>query len=165
MKTSFWRNWLFFGESVGDSREKLFALLVLVFGISGCAHTATKPDRRGWRAADIHKVVVVCVQRDSKVNRRIESNMVPELKHQGFDAIAAQDLFSAASRYSPKDLMGQLQQAQVDGIMEITYSGDVPMDGESRQIKFKYHSIKGQPANLSDRRRPLDAALIALVGI
>jgi len=53
-----------------------------------------------WRTANIHKVVVVCLQRDQETNRRIASRIVPILRRQGFEAMAGQDIFSAASAYS-----------------------------------------------------------------
>jgi hypothetical protein len=152
-------------ESSGDSQGNLFPLLVLVFSISACAHTATTSTRSDWRTANIHKIAVVCVQDgDSKANRQIESDAVPNFRRQGFDAIGVQELFPAASQYSPKYLMGRLRQAHVDGVMEIAYSGEAPPDGLPRQFKFKYHSIKGWPEQISNRRRTLDAALIALMG-
>lgn len=97
-------------------------------------------------------------------NRRIEFDMVPNFKRQGFSAIAAQDLFPGTSEYSPKDLLDRMQRAQVDGIMEIAFSGQAPADRMSREVKFKYHAFKSLTVKFPDRRRPLDSALIALIG-
>lgn len=142
---------------------KLFALLALALYTSGCAHAKTKSVGRTWRITNIHKVVVICAQGDGAANRRVESSMVPKLRHQGFDAVAAQDFFPTASQYSPKNLMDLMHRAQVDGIMEIIYSGTIPANGLPRRIRFKYHSIKGPAAELPDRTGSLDPALAALL--
>lgn len=130
--------------------------------ISACVRPI--PSGKDWRPANIHKVVIVCVQGNQQENRRIESNMVPKFQRQGFDPIAIQDLFPSASAHSPKEMLEQMQQAQIDGIMEITHSGVNPADGQPRQVKFKYHAIKGRTVKLTDRPAPLDAAIIELIG-
>ena len=48
--------------------------------------------------------------------------------------------------------------------MEFTYSGDIPQEGLPQGIRFKFHSVKGLPPSPSDRRTPLDAAWLALLG-
>ena len=138
--------------------------LTAAFCVSGCASPRTTLVKRDWRSANIHKVIVACVQGDDPSNRRIESHLVPKLRHQGFDAIAITDLFPAAAKYSPQELMATMQRSGVDGIMEAVYSGESPKDGVPRRIAYKYHPIKGRSEKISDRRRSLDSALTALIG-
>jgi ABC-type branched-subunit amino acid transport system substrate-binding protein len=107
--------------------------------------------------------MVACVQGDDAANRRIESHLVPKLRHQGFDAIAITDLFPAAAKYSPQELMTTMQRSGVDGIMEAVYSGEFPKDGVPRRIAYKYHPIKGRSVILSDHPGSLDAAFIELI--
>lgn len=137
--------------------------IILAICISGCTPGNSTSRGKDWRIANIHKVVVVCIQGDQIANRHIESSFVPKFRHQGLDAVAAKDLFPATSEHSPKELMELMQKAKADGIMEISYSGSLLADGLPRQVKFKYHSIKGRTEKLSGRRSPLDSALIELI--
>lgn len=143
--------------------KRILVMLMAILWFSGCASTKTHPAAQASHTANIHKVLVVCVQGVQEMNRRIESSMLPRLRHQGFDAVTPQDLFPAASRYVPEGLMELIQQAQVDGIMQITYSGVIPVEGMPRQYRFKYYSMKSRPVNLSDHPNTLDAALAELV--
>lgn len=165
MKNSPFGGCSFFGASYFIKSDYIVPKLFLTLLFLGCSHVkATKSAEQDWRAANIHKVAVVCVHGDRMTNRRVESSVVPKLRHQGFDAVAAQDLFPAAPGYSPKGLMSLMRGARVDGIVEVIYSGEVPPGGLPREVRFKYHSIKSPAANLSDHLRPLDMALIALMG-
>ena len=152
-------------SSLYRSLWEILPALIMAVSLSGCAHTKTQSAGIDWRTANIHKVVVACVQGDRKTNRHIESEMLPKLRHQGFGAVAAQDLFPTTSEYSSKNLIDLMRRAQIDGIMEITYSGELSADGLPRQIKFKFHSIKNLTEESSDSRRPLDSALTILMGI
>jgi hypothetical protein len=140
-------------------------LAVVVAGYSFCLSACApgRGSRTDWGALNFHNVVIVCLQANPSVNRRVESQMVPLLLHQGLAAVGSQDLFPAVSKYSPKGLMDQMRRARVDGIMELQYSGEIPAQGLPQGIRFKYHSIKGQSAKLSDRLGTLDEALTALI--
>lgn len=143
-------------------RLRLPALISALL-ISGCALGRPKPHEKDWRVANVHKVVVVCVQGEQQANRSIESSMVSRFRRQGFDAVITQELFPNTAKFSPKEMLDRIRRAQVDGIMEIVYSS-VALDGVPRDLKFKYHSIKGgQAEHLSDRSNSVDAALIELM--
>ncbi len=144
-------------------RHYCLTIIISALCASGCVLGEPAPRKNDWRAANIHSVVVVCIQGDQQVNRRIETNMVPKLRHQGFNAVAAQDFFPSASTYSPRKLLALMRGARIDGIMEITYPGKAPTEGMPQQFKIKYHSTKSLIASLSNSPRPLDAALLELI--
>lgn len=138
-------------------------LLICALCIWGCAPGRLLPHRRDWRQVNIHKVVVVCMQGDPQIGRHLESNMVPKLRRQGFNAIATRELFSSDSKYSPRRMLELMQRAQVDGIMEINYAGENPTGSPRGQIKFIYHPIRGRTEKLSNRSSPLNAAFLELI--
>jgi hypothetical protein len=151
------------------TQQRIFGARLLEFGfavlcLSGCASTGRVLAKKDWRTANIHKVMVVCVQGDDAASRRLESDLAPKLRHQGFDAIPSTDLFPAAAQYSPKGLMAKMQRSGIDGIMEAVYSGEIPKDGVPHRIAYKYHPIKGLSANFSDRPSSLSTALAGLLG-
>lgn len=136
--------------------------ILLAYGCASAPTTATR-EPKDWRAAAIRKVMVACVQGDQETNRRAEAHVAPILRRQGLDAMPSQELFSAGSEYSPKAVVEQMRRAQVDGIMELTYSGEIPSEGLPRGARFKYHAVKNFDPRLSARRASIDAALSALL--
>lgn len=114
-------------------------------------------------SAAIHKVIVVCLQGDQESNRRVESSVVPRLKRQGLDATASGSAFTAIAILSPQALLGQMKKSRADGIMLVTYSGEIPNEGSPKGIRFKYYSIKGASPKLSSKKAPLDEALRGLL--
>lgn len=123
--------------------------------VAGCA-SASRPEK-GWRSVNIHRVAVVCVQNGADENRQIEADAVPVLRRQGFAAAASRDLFPVATRHSPRDLLKHLQRERIDGILEVKKVAG------SRQMRFRYHAVKGLSPDADTRFDSLDAALAALL--
>lgn len=145
-------------------RGAIIALIAaFVFSVAGCAPKAEKPHTNNWRRANIHKVLVVCVQKDPETSRRAESHVAPILRRQGFDAVTGETLFARTSKHSPDDFLDRMRLQGVDGIMEFTFSGDIPREGLPRGIRFKFHSAKNLPRKLSDRGEPFHSALLSLM--
>lgn len=130
--------------------------LVLAAVIGGCA-PMSRP-KSDWRAANIHRVAVVCVQSDRDTNRRIEAEAASKLRRQGFVAVTSQDLFAETAWHSSGNLLKHLQRERIDGIMEVQEIG-----AGSNQVRFKYHAVKGLFKDEAARFDSLDAALVSLL--
>jgi hypothetical protein len=124
------------------------------------AGAARKQERR---PAGIERVVVVCIQRDGKSNRRIETLLAPRLRRQGLDPLTSETAFKGIRQYSPFALMERMRQSRVDGIMLAEFSGQPAADEAPRAVRYKFYALKALPKNPSKRRMTLDEALTVLL--
>ena len=91
--------------------------------------------------------------------------MDDQLHRHGIEAVGRKKLFAEAPDYSPQDLMIQLKQSDIDGFMELMYSGKTSKEGLPEALQFKFHSLQNQTAaTFTDKKYPeLNDALKALI--
>lgn len=133
-------------------------MLVLMFGALTVASCAPgKHPTKDWQSVNIHRIIVVCVQNEVYANQRIEAEAEPMLRRQGFLVIGRRDLFPKPLKHSSQDILERLRHERIDGIMEAEEVGN------SRQIRLKYHPVKGLAADSSIRFDSLDAVFASLL--
>ena len=91
--------------------------------------------------------------------------MDDQLHRHGIEAVGRKKLFAEAPDYSPQDLMIQLKQSDIDGFMELMYSGKTSKEGLPEDLHFKFYSLQNQTiAGFSDIKYPqINDALKALL--
>lgn len=143
-------------------RSSPFLAGFLLSSALGCASRGTAPSVQNWHQANVHKILVACLKCSPDKAPRAEAYVAPLLRRQGFQASLSGDLLGT-SEYSPEELVERMRQAQVDGIMEFEFAGEIPREGLPQGLRYRFHSVDGMPPGLSDRRTSVHAALRALI--
>jgi len=142
----------------------VFVILISGFVRGNQPAMMRSPDGWYWSLKNVKKVGVVCVQGDPKTNQQLESYMVAKLHDQGIVGLGVHGTFPITSAYSADSVAMLLRKAGYDGLMLLTYKGDINQAISSKMVSFKIYSLTNwKTRSLSKNYGAFNPALIALI--